>query len=354
MERFRLEVRRPWESAFNVVSDNISIADFDYELKSDAQGFMSFKCDGSRETFASFIRGAEVRCYINEHGMVSPTPDFEGIIIDELNKEAVEGRIQEMKISVAGPTTIFDSIYSDDTITGIMGSSALIRLIRSAIDPRTGEPYYTASVEIPEDGVVEEVKAGGKILEAIKSVIGDKTLVDVSNALNIRFLHIFPIFHPDQRPTIAVRPEPDVKSPGYDVLLTDSELLTVNTSSIPRSYSTVLAESEGYYKHMNWLSTQESQGQRELLTNSKRDLSDSVSNGILRLMKNLQPTRAIEIELLHRKGIQLNMKVRVESDKFGVYENFVVLGITCIARPTLTFKIQLGFNFQQLEDFLEL
>ena len=148
--------------------------------------------------------------------------------------------------------------------------------------------------------------------------------------------------------------EPNVQD-GYDYLLTDAEILKLDFTNIPDYKSAAIIDVVDKIKRIEYASKVKSYGREEYLSEggSSSEMIEAERNAVLWMLKNLTPTKVLEVELRSEFGIQLNTRVRVQSDSRGVDETFILLGKQFTADPVPNFIFELGYNLQDLENYLK-
>jgi len=349
---YKVEVRRPWESTFTDVTTDVIAMGISYDLVMDAKCILEFECFNDEYTLATLTPGTEVRLWTPEYGIISDAPSFQGNIPIDWKPEENYVGINRIKMTVEGPLGQFDQEYVKRPLTGHKTTATLRMLNDMVRDPTRDDTRYHLASYITQDGTAPDIKAGKTILSAMKDVIKSGKLVDTTNTLNMRFPHIYPIFHENTVPTIKAEMEPDTTS-ASDFSLTDSDILAIEQMEVPESFSVIVSQFKDIIHTREWAQSLRHLGRREYKTDAS-DLAEAFSEGTLKILKSFEPTAALSVTLLRLNGIYLNKRVAVSSDSTGINDTFIVLGINCTVDPVPIYKIQLGFNFTQFEDYLKL
>lgn len=348
-----LEIRRPYETTFTDVTSIIPVSAVDYQLDVDKQGILSFETETSNEALSYLIPGAEVRLTLSEYGALNTSPNFQGFIQNDYSPAIEQGAVQKISIEILGPLDYLDRIFIRDAISNETITSKIRRLINTAKNHIDGSNLFIPVSRFDNDDTIAEEKLGKSVFSALISALSNSTLVDATDILNIRFPHVYPVFQINSRPSIVSEIEPDVSGSGTpDFTLTDSEIISIFTNDIPEMYTSVVAKYEENQKIIDFENQLRAYGRRELLSTSKKDMAEAFDDGIIETIKKFKPVVAYEVTIRRLEGIYLNKNVRINSAIAGIDEQFVVLGIHCSADPVPMYDIQLGFNFQRLEDFL--
>jgi len=347
----KVEAKRRWDSSWTDITSKFAMNNFDGFIGADAKDILTFDIERSDAALVWMPVGTQIKVYLDENGHLPENPDFHGIVIDDITPQIEDSGSGSIEQTLSGPMGIWDRIYTTEEITGITPSSALRLLNQMSADPETDEPPFKIASFIQNDKMSTKIDAGKTLLSQAKSVMNDKIIVDASDEFNIRFPHIYPVFAQNGT-TIVANIEPDVKA-GYDRVITDDDIVDSEFSDLPKYFTEAFIQVSEYQRVISYRSRVSSYGRLQYYSGAsdRRDVVNANRNAILRILRNLDPAKTIEITT-YRRDINVNERLRLQSDRLGIDETFIVLSRRFTAEPDVEMKYELGFNLQDLEQYL--
>ena len=351
---FRIISKMPMDDSFTDITQLLAMNNFDGEILSDSKNICSFQVERNPMAKLWFGVGNEVKIWFDEKGLQSRNPVFHGFVTNDIGPEVQQGSGGNAEINLAGPLSLWGAVRSNMNLMGLTASSALRMLGGMCVNIKTGLPYFRVCTKIDTDIPTVDIKRGDTLLNIAKSLIKDKAIIDISDELNIRFPHIYPIFG-ETETVIHAEIEPNIKT-GYEHILTDDDIISIDLAKVGQYFSEIVTKKNEYMRSINYLSRFMSLGKNQLYDDlgDKEKYDEVRRNNLLYMLKSLHPSKVISISTTESKGIEINSRVRLRSDSTGIDDTFIVLAKRFKAEPLVTYSFDLGYNMQDLEDFLDI